>query len=474
MTILSGTMFESPHSLGKFGPGPLPVIPYDAWMAQRLGVPVLTREVLAAHQLERLNRTLVRAARFSPWYARRLRDLPVFPLRSLADIVTLPLTTPEELRTQGAAMLCVDQGAISRVVSLSTSGTTGEPKQLQFTEDDQDLTLGIFRTSMTQVASPGEACFVFLPCTTPGGVGDLLCRAISAMGARPVPWGLISDLAAAAQAMAAEPSCTLVGIPIQILALARFCQAQGLNPLPVRSALLCTDYVSRAASGALTRLWGCPVFEYYGLTEACYAGGMECAAHEGCHMHETDLFVEILDPDTCKPVPDGEEGEVVITTLLRRGMPLIRYRTGDISRILPAPCPCGSVLRRLAKTGMRLHCLHSMPEDLPLAMAALDEALLPLPWLGSFHASFHEQAAAATLTLTLCVTDMTDLVAKKQQALQAVRAIPAVAGWLARGHRQGCEQGPAHRLAIVCEPLGDHIPATASKRRIVREQLPGA
>jgi phenylacetate-CoA ligase len=75
---------------------------------------------------------------------------------------------------------------------------------------------------------------------------------------------------------------------------------------------------------------------------------VECAARQGYHWREADLYFEIVDPVTGQPLPDGEAGEIVFTTLTRQGMPLIRYRTGDISRFLPGPCACGAVLRRLA------------------------------------------------------------------------------------------------------------------------------
>ena len=435
----------------------IPRIPYDTWMAHRLGLEKLTREDLCAHQLERLNRTLVRAKALSPFYSRHLANITRFPLQSLEEVADLPFTTPQDVRERGLSMLCVGQGEISRVVTLSTSGTTGEPKQLQFTGDDQDLTLGIFQSSMEQVARPGEACFVLLPCSTPGGVGDLLCTAIRKLGARPIAHGAISNLKETALRMAKEASCTLVGIPAQVLALARYCEARGID-VHVRSALLCTDYVSRAIACALKDIWICPVFEYYGMTEACYAGGMECAAHDGCHMHETDLLVEIVDPQSGRVLPDGEEGEVVITSLLRRGMPLIRYRTGDISRILPDPCPCGSVLRRLEKIRRRRHCLLYLDEkELSLSMADLDEALILLPWLGKFGAELVQDGQGATLELSLGYFGNRDLSAMQEEVHAALCSISEIYKAL---------DAAVLRVRVAFEAMGETISPSAAKRTI--------
>ena len=90
------------------------------------------------------------------------------------------------------------------------------------------------------------------------------------------------------------------------------------------------------------------------MTEMGYGGGVECDAHDEYHLREADLFVEIVDPESGSPMPDGVSGEVVFTTLIRRAMPLIRYWTGDTARYLTRPRPCGTTLRRLSRIQGRL------------------------------------------------------------------------------------------------------------------------
>ncbi len=99
---------------------------------------------------------------------------------------------------------------------------------------------------------------------------------------------------------------------------------------------------------------GCEVFAHSGLTETGFGGGVECGAHQGYHLREADLFVEIVDPGTGRPLPDGEPGEIVVSTLCRLAMPLIRYRTGDLGHLLPGPCVCGSPFRRLGAVAGRI------------------------------------------------------------------------------------------------------------------------
>ena len=90
------------------------------------------------------------------------------------------------------------------------------------------------------------------------------------------------------------------------------------------------------------------------MTEMGLGGGVECQARRGYHLREADLYFEIVHPQTGEPVTEGETGEIVFTTLTRQGMPLIRYRTGDLSRFIPGQCPCGTTLRTLEKVTRRL------------------------------------------------------------------------------------------------------------------------
>jgi phenylacetate-coenzyme A ligase PaaK-like adenylate-forming protein len=112
-------------------------------------------------------------------------------------------------------------------------------------------------------------------------------------------------------------------------------------------------------------------------------GGVECEAHRGYHLREADMLFEIVDPETGEPVPDGEYGEVVLTTLTRRGMPLIRYRMGDRSRFIVGECPCGTKLRTMEKVRGRFGGFVSVGSEI-LRLPDFDEALFPLSGLLNF------------------------------------------------------------------------------------------
>lgn len=177
---------------------------------------------------------------------------------------------------------------------------------------------------------------------TPDGLGDLLARGLRRFGAEPLVYGYLRDLKdAAACALEQQPHC-LVGVPRQVLALAEFCPQ--LRP---RTVLLSADNVPDRLRRRLSGLWQTEVFSHWGMRETGLGGAVECPAHSGHHLRHADLLVEIIDPQSGQRLPDGEWGEIVISTLNREAMPLLRYRTGDFSRLLAAPCGCGSPLKRL-------------------------------------------------------------------------------------------------------------------------------
>ncbi len=395
------------------------VSPLDAWAAERLGGN-LTREILERHQLERLRETVAWAAAASPFYRQRLAGHDPARLTSLAQAAELPFTTPAELREQGPRFLCLSQDQMARVVSLPSSGTSGPAKRVFFTQADLQETMDFFSHGMSTFTGPGDRVLILLPCARPDSVGDLLARGVEKLGATPLPHGPVLDAEQAARQLLEQRASCLVGAPVQVLSLARGAGRLRVPPGMVRSVLLSTDYVPRAIIQALERAWGCRVFSHWGLTESGLGGGVECQARQGYHLREAELYLEVVDPGSGRPLPPGQTGEVVLTTLTRRGMPLIRYRTGDLAALLPGACPCGSLLRRLGKVDGRLGGAVSLGGGQSLTLAELDEALFPLPGLLDFRAACAGQAQGGVLEVSLIPADAAQGQALLEQAGQAL------------------------------------------------------
>jgi phenylacetate-coenzyme A ligase PaaK-like adenylate-forming protein len=258
-------------------------------------------------------------------------------IRSVRDLERLPFATGAQLRNVSAELLCVSLRDVARIVTLKTSGTEGPPKRVFFSRDDMEATVSFFEYGMSTMTSAGQTVAVFMEGSRPDTVGDLLRRALKRRGVDTLIHGFIGDMKSAVET-ARRADC-FVGMPVQMLQLCK--EAPGLRPSAV---LLSADYVPASVVETLESVWGCPALNHYGMTETGFGLGVQCLARKGCHLRDADFLTEIVDPDTGAQLPRGQFGEVVISSLKLRAMPLVRYRTGDISRILAPPCECGGTL----------------------------------------------------------------------------------------------------------------------------------
>ena len=322
--------------------------PMDLWLGQACGAasPGDLPSRLRAAQTEALNRLLRRAVTHSSFYARHLAGCDL-EMKGLEDLVRLPFTTAGHLR-DWRHFCCVSQGDVQRMVSLETSGTTGTPKRLAFTARDLDRTRDFFRVGLSQLVKEGDRLAVLLPgAERPDGVADLLRQALGPSGVlvEGLPAASTVDETAIACRLAERRPQVLVAAPAQLEALLRsFPRAA---PLGLRGALSSADWLDPALGQILRSAWGCELLDHYGLTESGFGCAVECPAHDGYHLRALDALLEVVDPRDGGPLPPGRVGEVVLTTLNREAMPLIRYRTGDAASLLPGPCRCGSPLPRL-------------------------------------------------------------------------------------------------------------------------------
>ena len=338
----------------------------DALIAGQEGLERVDRETLEAIQLKKLNRLLAREKERGGYY----RDLPE-RLFSLADLPSLPFTTDEQLAANAPGLLLRSQSEISRVLSDATSGTTGAAKRVFYTEGDCERTVELFMAGLSELIFPGSVTMILFPFTGPFGLGELIAEAVSRLGARPLKLGASGSYGEWSEILEKERPDSFVGMPVQLLRLLRVCGRGSL-----RRALVSGDLCPAAVIEGCESILGSRLFPHYGSREMALGGAITCPAHAGMHLRENHVIAEIVDEDG-KPLPPGEYGELVITTIGMEAMPLIRYRTGDYTRILPGKCPCGSEALRLDTVERR---------DGGEEMAALDETLFRLPFVADYRA----------------------------------------------------------------------------------------
>jgi phenylacetate-coenzyme A ligase PaaK-like adenylate-forming protein len=400
------------------------ITPLDAWIRHKIASePALTPGALEAYQLQKLAETLAWVRSRSRFYSQHLRGAPDSPAH-LEDLAAFPFTTAQDIRNAGPQFVCMSQSDIQRIVTLQTSGTTGEPKRIYFTAADQELTIDFFDVGMTTLTDPGDRVLILLPGQTPGSVGDLLRLGLLRQERVPLPYGPVHDPLHALETMETQQADCLVGSPTQVLGLARRWQPGHKAP---KTILLSTDYAPAAILRELENVWGCRVFDHFGTTEMGLGGGVECEAHLGYHLREADLYFEIVDPVSGRPLPAGQYGEVVFTTLTRRGMPLVRYRTGDWSRFVPGPCPCGTTLRVLERIGGRHANFISIGAE-TLRLADLDDALFSIPGLLNFSAAVHGSGTDLSLVIEAQMLPLNNAMEStaEQKLRQALEGIPSI------------------------------------------------
>ncbi|WP_066851989.1 DVU_1553 family AMP-dependent CoA ligase [Halodesulfovibrio spirochaetisodalis] len=336
-------------------------LPAQIDIGRGVPMPSFSKEDVVNWQLSKLAEVCQYVQKNSAFYAKQFQSLRCNSFVSQKEFATLPRTTADDLKEAPFKFLCTSQDDITRIVTLTTSGSTGKPKRLFFTQDELDETVEFYDHGMRCLVSTGDTVLALLPAPKPDSVGALLADGLHSLGAIPVLNQNPDDVAASLALFTKHTPDCVVGTAAHILALVKLWQHKGGTISPVKSVLICWDTSSQAVREYIEQAWKCRVHTHWGMTETSLGGAVSCVHNTGLHLRETNIYVEITDPETGLLLPDGERGEIVVTTLTRKGMPLIRYRTGDEGHIMTGTCPCGSPLRRLSPDIQRI----MLPEDAP-------------------------------------------------------------------------------------------------------------
>lgn len=365
------------------------ITPLENWIMNKVGIEHRSREAIEEHQLRKLRETLYYAKRNSSFYKEHLKDISEDEFISLEALQKVPFTYPHNVGRSPQSFLCVPLREIKRIVTLSTSGTSGEEKRIFFTEEDLELTIDFFKSGMSCLTDEMDRVLVLLPGNAYGSIGDLLKKALTRSGIPCFVHGVLKDPEDVAKLIEEESITCIVGIPMQVLYLSRVKSEVFRNR--IKKVLLSTDYVPEVLISELTQKYDCKVFTHYGMTEMGYGGGVECKALNGYHMREGDLYFEIINPHTGEAARDGEYGEVVFTTLTRQAMPLIRYRTGDVAAFSKTECPCGTFLKTMKRVKGRIDNRVVFGEKQFIYLRELDEVVLAFEEVMDYKAYLSEE-----------------------------------------------------------------------------------
>jgi phenylacetate-CoA ligase len=310
----------------------------------------MPRPDLELLQLERLRET-VRVAQNSPFYRERLKQAGVTPenIKSLTDAAKIPFTTKEDLRAQGQALLT---RPLAEMVRLhASSGTTGQATVIYYTRGDIETWAGLVARSMYMTGLRAGDVFQNMMGygLFTGGLG--FHYGAERLGALTIPAGA-GNSQRQVQLMQQFSTTAVHIIPSYALYLLTTFAHLGVDPreLPLRLAFIGAEPHTEDVRRRIEEAYGLKAYNSYGLSELNGPGvAFECPEQNGMHVWEDHFLLEVIDPRTLEPLPPGQVGEVVLTNLSRKGMPVLRYRTRDLAALEAGICPCGRSHRRLSR-----------------------------------------------------------------------------------------------------------------------------
>lgn len=298
-------------------------------------------------QISQVNKQIEALVSAGSFYGKKLKEAGITSIHSQEEFEALPFSEKKDLRdAYPLGLMTAPEEDIVRI--HSSSGTTGLPVIIPYTAKDVDDWAIMFKrcyetagiTNMDRIhITPGYGLWT-------AGIG--FQNGAEKLGAMAIPMGP-GNTDKQLQMMIDMKSTVLCSTSSYALLLAEEIEKRGIkDQIHLKKGVIGSERWGEKMRQRISSELGIELYDIYGLTEIYGPGiGINCKYDTGMHYWDDYIYIEIIDPVTLKPVPDGELGEIVITTLVKEGAPLIRYRTHDLSRIIPGECPCGSKYPRI-------------------------------------------------------------------------------------------------------------------------------
>ena len=330
-------------------------------------------------QIELVNSRIQALEKAGSFYGKKLREAGITEIHSAEDFAKLPFSEKKDLRdAYPLGLMTAPEEEIVRI--HSSSGTTGTPVIIPYTAKDVDdwatmfarcyEVAGITKKDRIQI-TPGYGLWT-------AGIG--FQNGAEKLGAMVIPMGP-GNTDKQLQMMQDMESTVICATSSYALLLAEEIQKRGIrDKIKLKKGVIGSERWSEKMRQRISTELGIELYDIYGLTEIYGPGiGINCEKESGMHYWDDFLYLEIIDPVTGKNVPDGETGEIVITTLVKEGAPLIRYRTHDLSRIIPEKCSCGRCYPRIdaimGRTDdmMKIKGVNVFPSQIEEVIGSFDE-----------------------------------------------------------------------------------------------------
>ena len=410
-------------------------------------------ETLARYQLESLKAVVQRAYDHSPFYREKMTRAGVSPddLQQLSDVTRLPFLTKDELRGQPWLLLTCDKKDVA-LIQVSTGTTGGEEIYMTYTWNDYLLHDLSPRYTKLFPVGPGDVCLNALPYEMSTAGLAFHKTFMDGYQATVIPAGKGGAYSTPAKTIKMirdlRPSIVVTSPSWSISLAEEAAKASfDLKSLGLKKMWLTGEGCSPAFRQRVEKIWGTTANYFYGSLE-CGQLGIECDAHDGYHLAQAHVLMEIVDPKTGRVLPPGEVGEIVVTALLRYDSPILRFRTGDLGSMRTDTCACGSTLTRFYMKGRAFDQLHFRGQ--PFSPFFVEEHLMRMPEVGNWFQFVMPKSDSASIKI-------------RCELAQGIKPSQELATTLA--NRMKLSTGLSFDIEIV-----DRMPRpTAKAVRVVRE-----
>ena len=368
--------------------------PLEEWMAikarmtfkkspelkERIGKKTLdevTREDFNEYQLFRVREQMRYAEENSPYYRNKFKDAGVRPedINTWDDLEKIPFTEPVDLAESPFYFFAVSRTKLSN--EFTTTGTTGHRKTIGYTTNDLVSKIDIVASALKDIGMrDGDSLHIMFPLVTAWDPSLIMAGACKILG-----YGSSicseTDIKKQYQTIIDSNATYIIGLPSFIYRVTMLMGKDvDLKSLGIKRIVSTSEPLSESMRKRMEGAWGCKVLDVWGMTEFGLACAVECDEQNGLHTDEANLLFEVIDPETGKHVPDGQMGELVITSLSAECTVLIRYRTHDIAAMLAPPCGCGAHFnRRLKKPSGRMDLQFKIGMGRKIYPVLFDEAV---------------------------------------------------------------------------------------------------
>lgn len=332
-------------------------------------------------QLQLVDAQIKRLIKTDSYYGKKFKDLGITEINSMEDFLKIPFSSKEDLRN--AYPLGIQAVPDEEVVRIhSSSGTTGKPVIIPYTAKDVDDWATMFARCYEMAGITNKDRIQITPGYGLWTAGIGFQAGCEKLGAMAIPMGP-GNTDKQIQMMLDLESTVITATSSYALLLAEEINRRGLrDQIKLKKGVIGSERWSEKKREYIKNELGIELYDIYGLTEIYGPGiGVNCQKEAGIHYWDDYLYIEIINPKTGELVEDGEEGEIVITTLVKEGAPLIRFRTHDISRIIPEKCSCGSeypridIIRGRSDDMFKVHGVNMFPSQVEDLLQTVDGAL---------------------------------------------------------------------------------------------------